>query len=149
MDTIADYAVKPFLTDGEDFVKVLNVIENDRETISSFNNLTYGYENAYAPLSFLLKPISMMCQKEVRKLDKQIKILKEICAIYKAVGGVVVKGKTAPEERALAKTTLDVLVEKFLEHEEVMRHWHPLLKDKIFYMHQSRENAKHLINELY
>lgn len=149
MDTISNYAVEPFLKDGEDFVTVLDVVEKNREIIAKFSNLTYGYENAYAPLSFLLKPISKMCEMEVKKLDKQIKILQEICAIYKAVGGVVVKGKTTLEERALAKTTLDVLVGKFLEHEEVMRHWHPILKEKLFWMHQSRENAKRLIGEIY
>jgi hypothetical protein len=149
MSEILDYAVNPFLTDGKDFANVLSSIEYDRDVISKFSNLTHSYKNVYAPLSFLLKPISKMCQKEVAKLDGQIKILQEICAIYKAVGDVMQKGPTSQEERVLAKTTLGILTTRLDEHEGQMQHWHPTLKDKLLNRHQARDNAKRLISEIY
>ncbi len=93
MNTNADFRIDPFSDDGKDFAKVLESIEFNRDIFAKFNNLTYSYKNAYAPLSFLLKPIAKMCEMETRKLDKQIKILQEICAIYESVGNVIQKRK--------------------------------------------------------
>lgn len=149
MDAIADFAVSPFLADGEDFAKVLEAKEFDRDVFIKFNNLSSSYKNAYTPLSLLLKPIANMCWKEAVKLSKQINILQEICEIYKSVGNVIQKKSTSKEERCLAKTTLTILATKLDEHHEQMRHWHLLLKNKLLDRHQSRKNAINLINEIY
>ena len=149
MSEIPDYAVSSFLNDQKDFAVVLKAIECDRTVFAQFYGMTNTYKNAHMPFSLLLKPIGKMCVKERDKLDEQIKVITQICSIYNAVAKIIQKESISDEEKHVTKTILELLVSKFNEYEDRMRHWHPFLNDKILYMHQACNNVKKLINELY